>query len=102
MCLFDFDDKMIDKYIRKEIRRWIKSRYRGILKLSEKVNSDGKYEASSCRRIEVTDKKIEHLTKLINYIKKRLKSFMLRLLYMLTMKEKDCPASNLLIPLKKV
>lgn len=62
MGLLDLDDKLLDKCIRKEIRTWIKSRYRGILKLSEKVNSEGKYEVSSCRRIEVIDKRIEHLT----------------------------------------
>lgn len=62
MGIFDFDDKQIDISIRKEIRRWIRAHYRGILKLSKNVNSQGKYEASSCRRIEVIDKSIEHLT----------------------------------------
>ena len=62
MGIFDLDEKQIDISIRKEIRRWIKAHYRGILKLSKNVNLQGKYEASSCRRIEVIDKSIEHLT----------------------------------------
>lgn len=62
MGIFDLDEKQIDISIRKEIRRWIRAHYRGILKLSKNVNSQGKYEASSCRRIEVIDKSIEHLT----------------------------------------
>lgn len=62
MGIFDLDEKQIAISIRKEIRRWIRAHYRGILKLSKNVNSQGKYEASSCRRIEVIDKSIEHLT----------------------------------------
>ena len=65
MGIFDDEDKQIDsidKNIRASIRDFIKANYKGVFKVSETINADGKYEVSSVYGVVVTNKEIESLT----------------------------------------
>ena len=59
------DDDLVektDKMIKDDIKAFLKENYVGIFKISNKPNTDGKYEVSSTKNIEVKNQKITSLT----------------------------------------
>ena len=59
------DDDLIDKtdkMIKDEIKSFLKENYNGVVKISKKPNTDGKYEVSSTKNITVKNRDITSLT----------------------------------------
>ena len=59
------DDDLItktDKMIKDEIKLFLKETYNGVMKISKKPNSDGKYEVSSTGNVSVKNRDIISLT----------------------------------------
>ena len=59
------DDDLVektDKSIKDEIKAFLKTNYNGSVKISRKPNTDGKYEVSSTKDVEVIRKNITSLT----------------------------------------
>ena len=54
--------EMPDQIIKDEIKSFLKENYNGLIKISKKPNTDGKYEVSSTRKIIVKNRDITSLT----------------------------------------
>lgn len=64
--IFDIEDNIdnVDKIIKDQIKQFLKENFKGAssCKISRKPNTDGKYEVSSSKNIEVKNNKVTSLT----------------------------------------